>query len=353
MQIETDASYLCKAGILFQYEPDRCWHPLSYYNKRFLAAELNYDVHDKEIVVIVNCFQEWRHFLMGAPKEIVVFTDHKILEYFNSTKLLNRRQARWSEILSQFNFKIVYRPGEKNGKLDALSRRVEYELEGEGEKQDLTIRMFKPWQFQHGQNEEALLTRHVMAVKASQVEESRSSKGILEAGLLNQHLLGIRNALKTGQDYPGLQHYGIEDEIVTHEGRIYIPDSNTLKLKVAHQCHDAKVAGHFGRDKTLDLMKQNLYWPNMEEWVRNYVRTCDACQCNKTARHKKYGKLVPLEIPSRPWEQISMDFITDLPNVKGYNQYWVIVDRLTKMSHFIPLKNRKAEELALIFGREV
>jgi len=179
--------------------------------------------------------------------------------------------------------------------------------------------MFKPGQFQLGDNEEALLARHVMAVKASQVEESSWSKEILEAGLLDQHWLGFRNALKTGQDYPGLQHYGIEDELVTYERRIYIPDSNALKLKVAHQCHDVKVAGHFGQDKTLDLMKRNYYWPNMEEWVRNYVRTWDACQRNKTARHKKYGKLVPVEIPSRPWEQISMDFITDLPNVKGYN----------------------------------
>jgi len=290
---------------------------------------------------------------MGAPEEIVVFADHKNLQYFNTTKLLNRRQAGWAEILSQFNFQIVYRPGEKNGKADALYRRVDRELEGEAEKQDLTICMFKPGQFQLGENEKALLTRYVMAVKASQVEESSWSKEILEAGLLDQHWLGISNALKTGQDYPGLQHYGIEDEMVTYERRIYIPDRNTLKLKVPHQCQDAKVAGHFGRDKTLDLMKRNYYWPNMEEWVRNYVWTCDACQRNKTARHKKYGKLVPLEIPSRPWEQISMDFITDLPNVKGYNQCWVIVERFTKMAHFIPLKNRKAKELALIFVREI
>jgi len=179
--------------------------------------------------------------------------------------------------------------------------------------------MFKPWQFQLGENEEALLTRHVMVANASQVEESSWSKEYLEAGFLDQHWLGIRNALKTGQDYPGLQHYGIENEMVTYKRRIYIPGSNALKLMVAHQCHDAKVAGNFGRDKTLDLMKRNYYWPNMEEWVRNYIQTCNACQRNKTDRHKKYGKLVPLEIPSPPWEQISMDFITDLPNVKGYN----------------------------------
>jgi len=133
--------------------------------------------------------------------------------------------------------------------------------------------------------------------------------------------------------------------MVTYDRRIYIPDSNALKWKVAHQCHDTKVAGHFGRDKTLDLINRNYYCPNIEEWVRNYVRSGEACQRNKTAMLKKYGKLVPLEVPSRPWEQISMDFITDLPNVKGYNQCWVIVDRFTKMAHFIPLKNRKAKVL--------
>jgi len=182
--------------------------------------------------------------------------------------------------------------------VDALSRRVDPKLEGEVDKKDLTILMFKPGQFQLAENEEALLTRHAMAVKASQIEESSWLQEILEAGLLEQHWLGIRNPLKTGRDYSGLQHYVIEHEMVIHQRPKYIPDSNAVKLKIAHQCHDAKVAGHFGRDKTLDLMKRNYYWPNMEEWVRNYGRTCDASLGNKTERHKKYGKLVPLEIPS-------------------------------------------------------
>ena len=100
-------------------------------------------------------------------------------------------------------------------------------------------------------------------------------------------------------------------------------------------------------------MKRDYYWPNMEDWVRNYVRTCNACPRNKTIQYKKYDKLVPLAIPYQPWDQISMDFITDLPNVKGYNQCWVAVDRFTKMAYFIPLKNRKAKELAGIFVCEI
>jgi len=86
----------------------------------------------------------------------------------------------------------------------ALSRWVHSELKGEGEKEDLTIHIFKPVQFQLGDNEEALLTHHVISVKASQVEDSSWSKEMLEAGLLDQHWLGLRCALKTELDYPGL-----------------------------------------------------------------------------------------------------------------------------------------------------
>ena len=103
------------------------------------------------------------------------------------------------------------------------------------------------------------------------------------------------------------------------------------------------MAVHYGRDKTRERMTRTYYWPDIDQWVRNCVRTCDACQRNKTARHKKYGPLKPLEIPYRLWEHISMDFITELPSVSGYDQIWVIVDRFSKMAHFVPLKSRTAQ----------
>jgi len=104
-----------------------------------------------------------------------------------------------------------------------------------------------------------------MAVKASKTEESKWSKEILAACLQDNTWLGIWNSLKMGKDYVGLEHYGLEDDMVTYEGRLYIPDNNSLKLKVTYQCHDAKVVGHFGRDKTLELMKRDYCWPNMED----------------------------------------------------------------------------------------
>jgi len=91
----------------------------------------------------------------------------------------------------------------------------------------------------------------------------------------------------------------------------------------------------------------------MEDWVHNYVKTYTSCQCNKTGRHAKYRTLKPLDIPYSLWTHIAMDFITDLLDVKGYTRTWVIVDRFSKMAHFIPLKKTTAPQLADAFIKEV
>ena len=89
--------------------------------------------------------------------------------------------------------------------------------------------------------------------------------------------MSFKRALLSGKVYDTLS---LEDGLVLYKKRIYIPDSNDLKLTVTRQCHDAKVAGQFGSDKTMELITRNYYWPDLEKWVRNYVRTWDACQCN-------------------------------------------------------------------------
>ena len=84
-----------------------------------IPAELNYEIHDKELLAIVTAFQEWQVYLEGSKYPVEVYTDHKNLLYFTTTKQLNRRQVRWSELLSAHNFKISYRKGNDNAKADA------------------------------------------------------------------------------------------------------------------------------------------------------------------------------------------------------------------------------------------
>ena len=86
-------------------------------------AECNYDIHDKELLAIIQALKEWKRYTRGSPIPIRVITDHKNLVTFMTTKDLSERQARWQSFLSQYNFKIEYRPGREGGKPDTLTRR--------------------------------------------------------------------------------------------------------------------------------------------------------------------------------------------------------------------------------------
>ena len=108
--VETDASDYAFTGILSMQDDDSEICPIVFLSRTFSGAELNYDVHDKELLAIYEAFRSWHHYLEGASFQIDVVTDHKHLEYFATTKLLSRRQARWSEYLSAFNMVIRFRP---------------------------------------------------------------------------------------------------------------------------------------------------------------------------------------------------------------------------------------------------
>jgi hypothetical protein len=114
--VETDASDYVSAGVLSQYDDDGILHPVAFFSKKHSPAEYNYEIYDKELMVIVRAFEEWRPELEGVLHPIQVLSDHKNLEYFMLTKLLNRRQTCWAEYLPHFNFKIVYHPGKAGGK---------------------------------------------------------------------------------------------------------------------------------------------------------------------------------------------------------------------------------------------
>ena len=119
--VETDASDYAVAAILSQWQNGEL-HPLAFFSRTMTATELNYDVHDKELLAIFSAFSTWRHYLEGTTLPVDVVTDHKNLEYFSTTKMLNRRQARWSEFLSAFNMVIRFRPGCLGAKPNSLTR---------------------------------------------------------------------------------------------------------------------------------------------------------------------------------------------------------------------------------------
>jgi hypothetical protein len=121
--LETDASDGVIAGVLSQTHSDGKNYPVAFYSHVLTGSELNWEIHDKELFAIVYAFTKWRAELASTRIPIQVYSDHRALEYFMTTKVLNARQVRWAEYLAPFDFRIQYTPGKSNARADILSRR--------------------------------------------------------------------------------------------------------------------------------------------------------------------------------------------------------------------------------------
>jgi hypothetical protein len=376
--METDASDYVSAGVLSQYDDLGILHPVAFFSKKHSSTECNYEIYDKELLAIVRCFEEWRPELEGTPSPVKVITDHKNLEYFTTTKLLNRRQARWSEFLSRFNFKIVYRPGKQGGKPDALTRRSE-DLPKEGDErlqhQSQTVlkrenfeparmnavtrrqgRVPEPTELQGREPEPD--TEQVPEIVISPPEIPLEIENLLREAYEQDPLPNeILKALEDGDArhaHITLANCEKKGEYLYYLERLYVPDHDDLKAELLRLCHDSPVAGHPGRSKTYELLTRDYYWPGMYRYVDRWTRNCHTCRRTTPSREARQGVLRPLPVPQRSWQDISMDFITHLEPSQGHDAILVVVDRLTKMKHFIACHGTcDAEEVARLYTRHV
>ena len=118
--------------------------------------------------------------------------------------------------------------------------------------------------------------------------------------------------------------------------------------------HNIPQAGHGGTAKTTELLQRTYYWPHMRNTIKQYVKNCHTCQRTKVVRHAPYGLMKPNEAPNPPWKSISMDFITDLPISEGDDRILIVIDRPTKMAHFLPCtKDINAPQFSELFGRKI
>ncbi|KAK1596216.1 hypothetical protein QYE76_018555 [Lolium multiflorum] len=305
-EIECDASGLGIGGVLMQNGK-----PVAYYSEKLDGARLNYPIYDKELYALVRVLEVWQHYLW--PKEFVIHSDHESLKYLKSQHNLNKRHAKWVEFIESFPYVIKYKKGKENVVADALSRKI-------------TL----------------LLTR------------------------LEFHILGLEEIKEL---YPSDVFFGpifekcsIDrgfDDFYLHDGYLFkankvcIPESSLRKL-LLQESHGGGLMGHFGRDKTLSMLSTHYYWPRMKRDVERLCNRCTTCLQAKSTSNP-HGLYMPLPIPYAPWSDISMDFVLGLPRTKhGHDSIFVVVDRFSKMAHFIPChKSDDASHIASLFFREV
>ena len=376
--VETDASDNVSAGILSQYGDDGLLHPVAFFSKKHTAQEINYEIYDKELLAIIRAFEQWRPELEGSGLPIKILTDHRNLEYYMTTKQLSRRQARWSEYLSRFNFVIMYRPGKMSAKPDALTRRSG-DLPKRGDerlKQQLQT-VLKPHNLEptaYDRSEDAtedLLRNdsHDLAVSPLELNEDTAdseddstdaptleeliTQGYGEDPLPNRVLEALRTEETQSKDL-SLADCKEVDGRLYYRDRLFVPQHHPLQMRLCRLYHDSSLGGHLGNANTYELLQRNYYWPNMQKFVNRYVSHCHTCKRSKGSRFKKQGVLKPLPVPNQRWTDISIDFVTGIPEVDGQNAICNVVCRLTKERHHIAtITELNAEGVADLFVKHI
>jgi hypothetical protein len=335
--LETDASDFGMGAVLSQEFPDGI-RPIAFFSKKFSPAELNYTVHNKELLAIVSALLFWRSYLEGAQHPVRIITDHQPLIYFTTKRLLDRQQARWSVDLQRFVYTIEHRPGKHSEKPDALSRRADHELTAD----DL-----------------AHSTRPLLSLGLVRLADITIGSAVREMISLAQEAdsecQALIERLRNDSRRPGEQHYSVgTDGFVRHKEQLYVPDYGKVRLRIVEDCHNGRLAGHPGRTRTLQLVRRYYYWPRIKEFIADFVASCDVCNRSKHRRRKPQGQLRSMPTGTRAWGACSVDFIVHLPTSNSYNAICVMVDSLTKNAKFEPCRATvDAPELADCFLRRV
>ncbi|CAA0836351.1 Uncharacterized mitochondrial protein AtMg00850, partial [Striga hermonthica] len=272
-------------------------HPLSIYVKEMLA-----------VVEAVRC---WRPYLLGRRFQIV--TDQQPLKHLLEQRIVTPEQQKFVSKLMGFDFEIIYRPGRQNAVADALSRRTDVP-----ELSAITGPTWAIWE----------------EIRKAQVEDT--------------HCQELRQSIEAGKTTA--IDYELHNDLLLHRGRVYVPDSGQLREQILQHFHDSKVGGHSGIYRTWMRIANTFFWPGQQGTVRDYIARCDDCQRTKSDSRRPGGLLQPLPVPEAIWEDITMDFIEGLPNSNGFDGVMIVVDRLTKYAHFIPITHPyTAKSIARLF----
>jgi hypothetical protein len=336
--LETDASDTVIAAVFSQLGLDGEWHPVAYFSKSMAPAEMNYPIHDKEMLAIVRAFEHWRAELEGTDHPVEVLTDHKALEYFMSTKALSARQARWAEVLSRYNFKILYRPGSTNT-ADPLTR-----MDIDTADLNCTKASARQQQLLGTDRLDPQIVWELQTLELSPIEQHLDLvDSILQ---LNRTSSEFDKARVLADQKKG--YWSLTDGLLKRHGRVAVPES--LRARLLTEAHCQIASAHPGGGKTKKIVRARYYWYKMNDDIERFVRNCHACRRSTVPRDKTPGLLHPLPIADRPWQHLSVDFKSFPKDRRGFDTIAVFVDRFGKRPISIPCyRTIDAQELARIY----
>ncbi|KAG8489288.1 hypothetical protein CXB51_017334 [Gossypium anomalum] len=286
-------------------------HPIAFFSCKIADRHLKLAAYERELIGLAKAVTHWRPYLWG--RHFLICTDHFSLKYLLDQRLTTSPQQHWISKLMGFDFRVEYKAGKLNRAADALFRKDE----------DLP---------------------HHMTVSFPRVEMLKAIRQEIEASpelsQLQQRILQG----KLGSEWVA------QDGLIFFKGRLYLlPTSPIIHTIIS----SINAMAHEGGLKTLHRLRQDFFWKGMKLATSEFVQHCLVCQRHKWKNLQPAGLLQPLPIPQHIWADISIDFVEGLPKVKGKSVLMVVVDRLSKYAHFLPLSHLfTAISVATVFFAE-
>ena len=379
--VEINTSDTVVVDVLLQKNENSQLQPVIYFSSKMSLTEINYDIYDKELLAIIQVFEEWCSELKDFEKSVQILCDHKNLEWFMTIKSLSQQQTHWSEFLSQFNFKIIYRSGCFNIWVNTLthwsedlSKKGENDLWRSHQKQILLKliniddhliaaqnQFFKTHRSEPVSLWDFYCSVHINANNLSpepEPEPELKPRTMInntedEETLLNltiseiywqddfakNIIIKLREGTQTQKGFLLVKCSETDDQI-WYQDHLYLSKIEDICLCVICEAHNSSVTGHLSQHKIYDLVVHHYWWSEMIEMIWWFVCNCYACLWNKISQDKYHDLLKSLAVLKRQWAHIFMNFIIELffskvidDNV--YQNVLVVINHLTKMWHLI------------------
>ncbi len=369
-KIQTDASKIGIGAVLMQTHSNGDL-PVAYLSKKFTTTQMNWPATEQECYAIIYAIEKWNKYLDG--QEFIIETDHKPLLPFNTKQQLNSKCERWRLRLQQYKFTIRHIKGKHNTVADYLSRSP---FDNASQDEDDYI----PIKSQSTQTENSMITTitasvvtraqakqqqhdernddHVIDQSCNEQQPKRNVDSLIDRSCGSEDQQQSTNVTDdliipfTYEQLKELQHqdeetkymishienfkgYFVQDDMLMKMSSPSVPfvPKGRIRSDIIKIYHDTPANGaHFGRDRTIQKIRQRYFWPSMINDIRNYVKSCIPCLQNNHLRQKPPGALEPIKPPEGVWQLLTMDFHGPItPTSKNGNKYIIaLTDVLSK-----------------------